>query len=171
MRHKEDERRLVAHSAKRGRKPLLWTAMAWAFLGLLAACGGHGDKFDAQSYDEYKEPLTNAVVGSPSGVVTIGPGGMVTDGGFGGSSGGGGPVEGSEAGVGFGDGGPQGDGGAAGGFGFWHFDDCSSTSHFLTDSSGGGANADHALGAACVAGISGLGVQFRTAKDVVQVPD
>jgi hypothetical protein len=176
MKHKEDERRLAVHSAKREKKPLLWTAIAWVFLGLPAACGGHGGKFDAQSYDEYKEPLTNAVVGSPSGVVTIGPGGMATDGGLGSSSGGGGSstggtVGGGDAGMGFGDGGPEGDGGAAGGFGFWHFDDCSSTSHFLTDSSGEGATADHALGAACVPGISGLGVEFRTAKDVVQVPD
>jgi hypothetical protein len=58
-----------------------------------------------------------------------------------------------------------------GGFGQWHFDDCSATSNFLIDSSGEGANAQHALGAACVPGISGLGVDFRTSKDVVQVPD
>ena len=63
------------------------------------------------------------------------------------------------------------DAGSPGGFGFWHFDDCSPTSNFLVDSSGFGANAQHALGAACVAGISGLGVQIRTSKDVVQVPD
>lgn len=52
MKRKEDDRRLVVHSAERGKKPLLWTAIAWIFLGLPAACGGHGDKFDAQSYDE-----------------------------------------------------------------------------------------------------------------------
>jgi hypothetical protein len=75
------------------------------------------------------------------------------------------------------DGGPPLDGGSpdggegGGGFGQWHFDDCSPTSHFLVDSSGFGANAQHALGGACVPGISGLGVQFRSAKDVVQVPD
>ena len=62
-------------------------------------------------------------------------------------------------------------GGAGGGFGFWHFDDCSATSHFLTDSSGLGANAQQALQADCVDGISGLGVQIRSAKDIIQVPD
>ncbi|MCL2448669.1 MAG: LamG domain-containing protein, partial [Polyangiaceae bacterium] len=59
----------------------------------------------------------------------------------------------------------------AGGFGQWHFDDCSPTSNFLTDASGAGANAQQALGAACVPGISGLGVKIETAKEVVQVPD
>jgi hypothetical protein len=53
----------------------------------------------------------------------------------------------------------------------WHFDDCSPSSHFLVDSSGEGANAQQALGAACVAGISGLGVEIRSTKDMIQVPD
>jgi hypothetical protein len=63
------------------------------------------------------------------------------------------------------------DGGFQGSFGQWHFDDCSAQSHFLVDSSGGGATAQHALNAACVPGIQGLGVQFRSPKDIVQVPD
>src|SRR6478609_432923 len=63
------------------------------------------------------------------------------------------------------------DPGTDGGFGFWHFDDCSPTSHFLIDSSGLGANAQQALKADCVAGISGKGVNFRSAKDIVQVAD
>lgn len=63
------------------------------------------------------------------------------------------------------------DPGSAGGFGQWHFDDCSPTSHFMLDSSGNGAHAQQALKANCVPGISGLGVNFRSAKDVVQVPD
>jgi hypothetical protein len=88
---------------------------------------------------------SSGVVGGSSGVVTGGP-----DGGF----------FGGDAGV-----------ENTGGFGQWHFDDCSPSSNFLIDSSGFGANAQHALGAACVPGISGLGVEFRTAKDVVQVPD
>src|SRR6478735_21717 len=71
---------------------------------------------------------------------------------------------------GFGEGG-EGDPGSDGGFGLWHFDDCSPNSHFLVDSSGLGANAQQALKAACVAGISGKGVNFRSAKDVVQVAD
>jgi hypothetical protein len=73
-----------------------------------------------------------------------------------------------------GDGGfPKDDGGTAGGggFGFWHFDDCSPTSHFLLDSSGMGATAQHELNALCVPGISGAGIQFRSVKDVVIVPD
>src|SRR5271165_6881036 len=47
---------------------------ALAFLGAVAGCGGATDqRFAPESYDEYTEPLTNAIVGSPSGVVTIGP--------------------------------------------------------------------------------------------------
>jgi hypothetical protein len=152
-----------------------------AFIAMLSGCGGTPDqRFAAQTYDENTEPLTNAIIGTPSGVVTIGPAG---DAGGGGSSGGSGSGAGSSGGSGSsggrgdsgvvdaspGDGGV--DGGSGGGFGFWHFDDCSPTSNFLIDSSGEGANAQHALGAACVPGISGLGVQIRTAKDVVQVPD
>ena len=71
---------------------------------------------------------------------------------------------------GFSDGGAA-DPGSDGGFGQWHFDDCSPTSHFMLDSSGLGANAQQALKAACVPGISGLGVKFRNEKDVVQIAD
>jgi len=63
------------------------------------------------------------------------------------------------------------DPGDEGGFGQWHFDDCSPTSHFLRDSSGFGAHAQQALKANCVQGINGLGVNFRSAKDVVQIAD
>ena len=70
-----------------------------------------------------------------------------------------------------GKGGGPGTGGSGGPSGFWHFDDCSPSSHFLLDSSGFGANATQALDAACVAGISGEGVQIRSAKDIIQVPD
>jgi hypothetical protein len=62
-------------------------------------------------------------------------------------------------------------GGPVTSFGQWHFNDCSPDSHFLVDSSGLGATAQQALKADCVQGIDGLGVQFRSAKDVVQVPD
>jgi len=51
--------------------------------------------------------------------------------------------------------------------GFWHFDDCSPTSHFLADSSGNGLSAQHDLKRFCVDGISGLGINFVTAKDNV----
>jgi hypothetical protein len=167
------------------------------------ACGGaspganHGqddDKFATPTNDEYTEALTNAVIGTPSGVITVG-----VDGGVGvpvpvdaGSVGTGPasdsgapdasttfddgsapppPVE-DDSGVIESDGGiiTSPDGGPST-FGQWHFDDCSPKSHFLIDSSGEGATAQQALKASCVPGISGLGVQFRSAKDIVQVPD
>jgi hypothetical protein len=131
---------------------------------LLLGCSGKAEnRFSAQSYDEYTEPLSNALIGTPTGTIVIGSAdaGPVPIGG-----GGGGPPDG---GIPIGDGGL--DGGSGGGFGFWHFDDCSAASHFLIDSSGGGANAQHALNGACVPGISGLGVGIRSAKDVIQVPD
>jgi hypothetical protein len=200
-----------------------------AVLSLGTGCSGNpgnaaDNRFTTPSNDEYTQPLTNAVIGSPSGVVVIGSNGEASpaaaplDSGLGGSSGtidGGssgasgtfsgttgtgtgstgasgtgfgtsgsfstgsagsmsssGSLAGSSGDVVFLDGGPPVDGGGgAGGFGQWHFDDCSPTSNFLIDSSGGGANAQHALKADCVPGISGLGVEFRSAKDVVQVPD
>jgi hypothetical protein len=152
-------------SIRRTRKVFLSTVVVSAWLGLSAGCSS-GNKASAPSFDEYLQPLTNAVIGSPGGVTMIG---AAADAGISGSSSGGGA---SDGGFGVGpDGGPTGDGGTAGGFGFWHFDDCSPTSNFLVDSSGSGDNAQHALGASCVPGISGLGVSFRSAKDVVQVPD
>jgi hypothetical protein len=158
-------------------------------LGLLGiACGlplgcGADDKFAAESDDEYTEPLANAIIGTPTGVLEIsadgrttisaGKGGATGAGGAAGSpSMGGGPSAGGKAGGGgaFPEGGSP-DPGTSGGFGQWHFDDCSPKSHFLLDSSGLGANAQQALRASCVPGVSGLGVQFRSEKDVVQVPD
>jgi hypothetical protein len=164
-----------------------------AVSALPLGCGGD-DKFAAETDDEYTEQLTNAVIGTPDGVVTIpsqpGAAASVSKGSSGGaagalpvgssggaSTGAGGSVVIGEAGDGpiggaSGSGGSAGTGtGSAGGFGFWHFDDCSPTSHFLVDSSGFGANAQQALKADCVPGISGLGVKFRNAKDIVQVPD
>src|SRR5215471_4779569 len=108
------------------------------------------------------------------GSSTMGAGGSISgSGGFAGTAGraggmGTGGAPGVDGGVIFPDGGGGDDGS---GFGFWHFDDCSPTSHFLVDSSGFGANAQQALGAACVPGISGQGVQIRTQRDVIQVPD
>lgn len=137
-------------------------------------CGGGASskdsRFAAETYDEYKEPLTNAIIGSPDGTVvrigdTASSPAPVTSG-SGGSGG-----SGSSSGVIPADSGPPDDGGTSGGFGQWHFDDCSPTSHFLVDSSGEGANATHALKADCVPGISKLAVKFRNANDIVQVPD
>ncbi len=176
----------------------------------VTACGGapsganpgqDHDRFAAATNDEYTEGLTNAVIGTPAGVITIdadgGTGGPVpapaVDASFADD---GGVVTVAEAGtvtfpddggaappddsgitpddsgvVTFpDDGGVVSDGGGSS-FGQWHFDDCSPQSHFLLDSSGMGANAQQALKADCVPGISGLGVKFRTAKDIVQVPD
>ncbi len=153
-------------------------------LGCVAGCdsGAPVDKrFAAQTYDEYTEPLTNAVIGSPSGVTVIAPDGVTADVAAsaltaaapardGGVTGAGGFVSGGFGGFGgFGDGGvtPPDNSGQA----LWLFDDCDPNSNFLTDSTGGGANAQHALKSSCVPGIDGLGVNFRSAKDVVQVPD
>lgn len=171
------------------------------FLLLGAGCGGGSTEQPApETYDEYTEKLTNALIGSPSGVVTIPPedGGAVGVGSAGSVGGGvstsgtasasgseassgtassGGTIIGSSGSTFAGDGGividdDSGvDGGGGGGFGFWQFDDCSPTSHFLIDSSGEGATAQHALKSACVPGISGLGVEIRSAKDVITVPD
>ncbi|HXU62079.1 MAG TPA: LamG-like jellyroll fold domain-containing protein, partial [Polyangia bacterium] len=203
--------------------------------GISGAVGGCTEKVDpkfaAETYDEYAEPLADAVIGTPEGTKVIGPGGETTflpaalaagaprpgaggstgvagrmgaggstgtagslgaGGSVGGSFGAGGSVGGSfGAGGSVGMGGiPGGDGGVAtggsgfggqigsggisgggGGSGFWHFDDCSPTSHFLIDSSGFGANATQPLNAACVPGLSGQGVQIRSGKDIIQVPD
>jgi hypothetical protein len=174
MRSKENGHSAFGHSTHGSKTGFIAVAITSALLGISSGCG-NGDKFAVPSYDEYKEPLTNAVIGSPAGVTTIGPTGAATDAGTSGGSGGsssGGTGGGGEGGVVVpGDGGPVVDGGPGGGFGFWHFDDCSPSSNFLVDSSGEGANAQHALGASCVPGMSGLGVEFRTAKDIVQVPD
>ncbi|HVY39135.1 MAG TPA: LamG domain-containing protein [Polyangia bacterium] len=209
--------------------------------GIGAGCTDKTDpKFAADTYDEYTEPLTDAVIGTPDGTTTIGADGETTfvaaaavatgragapgmgggsgvgggigaggsigtggsfgaDGGVatggkpglggsigtgglptGGISGTGGAVSGAGGVTGVGGvrgmGGRSGTGGtgggaAPGGFGSWHFDDCSATSHFLVDSSGFGANAQQALKADCVPGFNGLGVQIRSAKDIIQVPD
>jgi hypothetical protein len=177
-------------------------AKRFSALGLLGiVCGlplgcGADDKFAAETEDEYSEPLTNAIIGTPTGVVEISADGRSTitaagkagATGAGGASAAGASAGGASAGgatstagapgaagkSGSGGAFPEGGGpdpGTDGGFGQWHFDDCSPKSHFLVDSSGLGANAQQALKASCVPGISGLGVQFRSAKDIVQVPD
>ena len=66
----------------------------------------------------------------------------------------------------------QGDGGTGSpGFALWHFDDCSPRSRILVDSSGGAADAEHALHASCVAGMPGLGIRIKSVRDVIRVPD
>ena len=177
--------------ARRAWIPALVGAALFALA--TAGCGGssdagsrHDDRFAAASNDEYTQPLTDAVIGTPAGIVRVNSDGVATpptplpippppvDAGV--ASSGGSGMGGEDAGGSKGDdGGFVEDGGAeggpSGGFGFWHFDDCSPTSNFLVDSSGFGANAQQALHAACVAGISNLGVEIRKAKDVIQVPD
>src|SRR5215471_9967116 len=132
-------------------------------LFLLSGCAGKADsRFAAQSYDEYAEPLTNVVIGTPDGVIVAEA--VAPDGGIIGASS---AVDGGVAvAAAAGD-----DGGPPGGTSSWNFDDCDPNSHFLVDSSGSGANAQRALGDNCVNGISNLGVLIRSAKDVVQVPD
>jgi Concanavalin A-like lectin/glucanases superfamily len=136
-------------------------AVVWG--AALCSCSGGGDdppdkRFAAQTYDEYTEPLTNAIIGSPSGVTVIPESGGIDS------------IQSSLTAV------PN---AAAApptvpdnpGQALWLFDDCDPTSHFLVDSTGGGANAQHALNGSCVPGIDGQAVELRTAKDVVQVPD
>ncbi len=176
---------------------------ALPLFGLSAvACGGaspganHGqddDKFATPTNDEYTQALTNAVIGTPTGVIMVGMDGGVSppipvdsgsvgmgpaadsgalDAGTASDDGSAPPPVEDDSGVIESDGGiiTSPDGGPST-FGQWHFDDCSPKSHFLIDSSGEGATAQQALKASCVPGISGLGVQFRSAKDIVQVPD
>jgi hypothetical protein len=171
-----------------------WVSAVCLFAAILSAPGcATDDKFSAETYDEYTAPLTNAVIGTPTGVTTVSPEGLSTTSaatpavtspsanpakggsgagraaGAGGSSSGfagsgpigGGPSAGGEAGGGQGGGSSGNTGDSSSGSGFWH----------LVDSSGLGANAQQALKADCQPGISGLGVQFRTGKDIVQVPD
>jgi hypothetical protein len=197
-------RPIPSNDHRRSRRILGLAALVASSFAPFVACGGGGggkadERFAPRTNDEYTEPLSNVVIGTPEGVlrdaVLMPDGrivggtpakldsrviGVVPDSQAGGSDA---PsIDGGAIDAGFSDAGPIGDGGVfdaggeggtggSGGFGQWHFDDCSPTSNFLLDSSGLGANAQHALGAACVAGISGLGVDFRTAKDIVQVPD
>ncbi len=195
-----DDRRIFMISRNRFSQLTLGMA-AMTMVGALALSGCEqpppvDPRFAAQTYDEYTEPLTNAIIGDPSGVTTIGtpttgagvsaPGtqssaltAAAVDGGPTGAGGKFGGAGGTFGGIGgtFGTAGRGGgpDGGPPpndnSGQAFWSFDDCDPTSNFLLDSSGGGANAQHALKASCVPTIDGLGVQFRTIKDVVQVPD
>ncbi|HEY8926816.1 MAG TPA: LamG domain-containing protein, partial [Polyangia bacterium] len=119
-------------------------------------------RFAAQTNDEYTEPLANAVIGSPEGVTVIPPVAVEGESST--------TLESASSGL-----------TAAAppaaavtdtpGQGSWSFDDCSPSSNFLVDSSGGGAHAQHALKSSCVPGVDGLAVEFRSAKDVVQVPD
>jgi len=170
---------------------------------LAAGCEDDRDpRFRAETFDEYTQPLTNAVIGTPTGTVTIdavgADGGVTGPGGATGAVDAGAPRPDARPGIGgqigaagapgrglggrpgsvdagAGVGGAGGTGGASDGStpgrGQWHFDDCSPSSHFLIDSSGFGANAQQALNAACVPGIAGQGVQIRTAKDIIQIPD
>ena len=165
---------------------------SWATVSLLFAigCSSAPDdrKFGTPSYDEYTEPLNHAVIGEgtvriviPEATADAGGGPITKDAGSGavdagiadtGVAGAGG--SGSTGTGGSGMGGAVGrDGGVfgSGPSGFWRFDDCSPGSHFLLDSSGNNFSAQHALSSFCVDGISGLGVQFKSAKDIVQVPD
>jgi hypothetical protein len=123
---------------------------------LIPACFEAPDpRLAPQSHDEYTEPLSNAVIGTASRLTIVPPAAEPAAA----------PVPLVAP-----DGGADGEGGTPG-RAFWLFDDCSPTSHFLADSSGGGTAGQQSLGAACVPGINNLGVRIRSAKDVIQVPD
>ena len=191
---------LRRHPASRSLASTLALSLAAAGV-FAACGGQVDERFAAESYDEHTEALTNAIIGTPDGnTVVVGPDGTVIDGSTGsagsagsddggdvvvigtgggtGTGGGGGviivdPPLGGSGGGGFGGGGGVGGGPVVddSGFGLWHFDDCSPSSHFLADSSGFGASAQHELGAECVQGISDQAVEFRSPQDVVQIPD
>src|SRR6266480_4237084 len=131
------------------RKHLTTTAVV---LMMGAGCSSAGDdRFSAETYDEYTGPLTNVTISEGTKTIVIGD--------LAAADGGTEPVTGkSDAGVVGGGTGGSGIGGTGGGFpggagsgggnsfgpsGFWHFDDCSPTSHFLADSSGNGLSAQH----------------------------
>ncbi len=71
----------------------------------------------------------------------------------------------------FGVGGGSSGGGSAGPVGFWKFDDCSTSSTTLADSSGFGNTATRSSSVKCVLGIQGAAVDFSTNKDEVTVAD
>src|SRR5262249_4585885 len=110
-------------------------------------------RFAAVTNDEYMEGASqNALSPVPEAGTAFDSGPFQTDGGFGdGGFGDGGFGDG-----GFGDGGFGDDGGFPGPSGFpsgkWTFDDCNPQSNFLSDSTGNGANAQHAKGGSCVPG-------------------
>lgn len=146
-------------------------APALVLYGLSFGCGDVDDPFAVESFDERDQPLSNAIIGTPDGVVVIGaPGGDdVVFGG--GGSGGGGPGGGGGVIIGGGGGGGSGNAEPVSAFGAWSFDDCSPDSRVLTDSSGFGLHAQQPLGATCVPGISGQAIELQGPRDVIQVPD
>src|SRR5262245_50082940 len=128
------------------KKTWRWASVARRAIGAVVtivavSCSGRvDDRFAAETFDEYTDPLTDVVIGEPGKPAPEESTASTSE-----------ALAAADA-----------DGGAPPlptGFGSWHFDDCSPDSHFLIDSSGAGANAQQALGAACVPGISGLGVQ------------
>ena len=172
------------------RARLIRPVMSASFIlstSMFGACGGtpaQNDPFSARTDDEYvgkaEGPLVVATSKSVDGEL---PPASFDAGVDGGGVDGGGSDAGGFDGGGF-DGGTidtgtpppidsgfDGGGGPGGPSGFWKFDDCSPTSNFLLDSSGGGANATHALKRSCKPGISGQAIEFTSTKDLVQVPD
>ena len=132
-----------------------------------AGCDVVGGWRAAGSYDDYSEVLGGVISSSAPGVETRSTdAGATAESGIDGESGAGG-----FEGAGFGGGIGAPDARSVPGSGVWHFDDCSSSSNVLADSSGLGADARQALGAACVPGLSGQGVQIRSPADVIEVPD
>lgn len=143
--------------------------------GLSFGCGEAGDPWESESYDERDQPLGNAIIGTPDGVVVLGAPGE-DDVGFGGRPGAGssGPVSaggGVIIGGGASGGGSSVEPAAVSGFGSWSFDDCSPDSRVLADGSGSGLDAQQLLDATCVPGISGQAIELNGPRDVIQLPD
>ncbi|WP_437721007.1 LamG domain-containing protein [Sorangium sp. So ce861] len=133
-----------------------------------AACGSYG--VDEGSLSNAELALDEAEGASIA--VSVGVGGAGGSGGSGTGGTGGVASSSSSSGVGGGTGGgpvepPVGPPAV----GFWQFDDCSSSTSDLLDSSGNDATATRSAGAACAQGISGLAISFDHKNDTVSADD
>ncbi|WP_437313737.1 LamG-like jellyroll fold domain-containing protein [Sorangium sp. So ce385] len=133
-----------------------------------AACGSYG--VDEGSLDNAELALDAAEGASIA--VSVGVGGAGGSGGSG-TGGSGGVASSSSTGVGGGTGGGPVDPPPVGppAVGFWQFDDCSSATTDLLDSSGNDATATRSASAACAQGISGLAISFDHKNDTVSADD
>ena len=151
----------------KGRRVFAWSRSVLGILplGLLVACASDGDTGDVGSAVFGLEGTAGSAVGGSTSIAGSGGAGAVSSGGKGGSIGGeaGSPSEGGA----FGED-PEEEPSSESAF--YQFDDCSSASTTLIDSSPTGANATRASGVTCATSIQGLAVDFDGRQDVVTAP-
>src|SRR6185369_10669082 len=84
-----DETGLLRSARSRARQRTALAALlgAWAVVGVSGCEQNRDPRFAAETYDEYTEPLTNAVIGTPTGTLIVSDVGVVTDGGMAGTGG------------------------------------------------------------------------------------